>query len=186
MQNGIAGRAFNRAKLVENAARLAKAARMARIPVIYSQHTGLPFEYMSDSWRLMMHKRGMDPRKQTFLAEGSKEWEIMDELKPQAGDVVLQKHTASFFVGTPLEPMLRARGTRILILAGVSTEGGVEGTARHAACSGFIPVIAEDAVGSFEEPVHAAMLGIMRRMFEVLPTEAIIANIAAKAAIPLG
>jgi len=82
--------------------------------------------------------------------------------------------------------MLRARGTRILILAGVSTEGGVEGTARHAACSDFIPVIAEDAVGSFEEPIHTAMLGSMRRMFEVHPIETIIVNIATKADIPLG
>jgi len=37
----------------------------------------------------------------TFMAEGSQEWRIVKELVPLQGkDVALQKHTASFFVGT--------------------------------------------------------------------------------------
>ena len=186
MQNGIAGRAFNRASLVENVNKLTAAARAAGIPVIYSQHTGLEPAYLSDPMRYMMKRRGMDPRKDVMFPEGTKDWELMAEVKPAAGDVVLKKHTPSFFVGTALESMLRGRGVRIVILAGVSTEGGIEGTARHAAYAcGFIPVIVEDAVGSFEEGPHTAMLGIMRRSFEVLPTEQVVKNISARASIPL-
>jgi nicotinamidase-related amidase len=61
-----------------------------------------------------------------------------------------------------------------MILSGVSTEGGIEGTARHGAYLGFIPVIGQDAVGSFDQQVHERMLEMMRRMFEVETTAAII------------
>jgi nicotinamidase-related amidase len=83
------------------------------------------------------------------MAEGSQEWRIVKELVPLQGkDVALQKHTASFFVGTPLEQLLRNRGIEAIILCGLATETGIEGTARHASQLGFYPVIVEEAVGS--------------------------------------
>ena len=106
------------------------------------------------------------------MVEGSQEWRIVKELEPLKGkDIVLQKHTASFFVGTPLEQLLRNRGIETIILCGVATEAGIEGTARHASQLGFYPVIVEDAVGSRNQDLHENSLRMMRRMFEVQPTE---------------
>jgi nicotinamidase-related amidase len=179
MQNGIARRAFNYQEIVGNVRLLLDAAHRYRMPVIYSQHTGLPSEFLSKYAAYSMRRRGIDPSKSSFMVEGSDEWSVVSELVPSKGDLVLKKHTASFFVGTILEQVLRARNVESLILTGVSTEGGVEGTARHGAYLGFIPVIAQDAVGSFDQQVHQGMLEIMRRMFEVVPTATIVKNLEA-------
>ena len=140
--------------------------------MIYSQHTGLPYEYMSKGTIASLRKRGFDPKSQGFMLEGSRDWQIVDELSPAKDDLVVRKHTASFFVGTYLDQLLRNRGVDTLVLVGVSTEAGIEGTARHASYLGYLPVVVEDAVGSSNREAHEAALGLMRRMFTVQTTEA--------------
>ena len=179
MQNGIARRAFNFSEIVNNARLLIDAAHTYHIPVIYSQHTGLPSAYLSKYSEYSLKRRGIDPKKSSFMAEGSDEWKILKELAPGKDDLVLRKHTGSFFMGTILEQVLRSRTIESLILCGVSTEGGIEGTARDGASLGFIPVIAQDAVGSFDQKTHESMLEIMRKMFEVLPAASILKNLEA-------
>jgi nicotinamidase-related amidase len=176
MQNGIARRAFNYGEIVGNVKLLVDAAHRCQTPVIYSQHTGLPSKYLSKYFQYSLKRRGIDPSKSSFMVEGSEEWKVVNELTPSEDDLVLKKHTASFFVGTILEQVLRSRNVESLILSGVSTEGGIEGTARHGANLGFIPMIAQDAVGSFEQKPHEGMLEIMRRVFEVETTSTIIKN----------
>jgi len=176
MQNGIARRAFNYSEIVGNVKLLVDAAHRCQTPVIYSQHTGLPSKYLSKYFQYSLKRRGIDPSKSSFMVEGSEEWKVVNELTPSEDDLVLKKHTASFFVGTILEQVLRSRNVESLILSGVSTEGGIEGTARHGANLGFIPMIAQDAVGSFEQKPHEGMLEIMRRVFEVETTSTIIKN----------
>jgi nicotinamidase-related amidase len=171
MQNGIARNAINFEQLLRNVRILIDTCHTNNIPVIYSQHTGLPSEFQSKYMRLSLQRRGI-PEGLTFMAEGSQEWGIVKELAPLQGkDIVLQKHTASFFVGTPLEQLLRNRGIETIILCGVATEAGIEGTARHASQLGFYPVIVEDAVGSRRQELHDNSLKVMRQMFEVQPTE---------------
>jgi nicotinamidase-related amidase len=175
MQNGIAKRAFNFTEIVKNARLLIDSAHEHHIPVVYSQHTGLPNEYLSKYSAYSLQKRGIDPRNSSsFMKEGSEEWRIIDELAPSEDDLVFKKYTASFFTGTILEQILRNKNVTSIILSGVSTEGGIEGTARHGASLGFIPVVAQDAVGSFDQQIHERMLEIMRRIFEVEPTASII------------
>jgi nicotinamidase-related amidase len=171
MQNGIARNAINFDQLLRNIRMLIDTCHTNNIPVIYSQHTGLPSEFQSKYMRLSLRRRGV-PEGSTFMAEGSQECGIVKELVPLQGkDLVLQKHTASFFVGTPLEQLLRNRGIEGIILCGVATEAGIEGTARHASQLGFYPVIVEDAVGSRNQELHENSLKVMRQMFEVRPTE---------------
>ncbi len=177
MQYGIAPRAFNFDTILPNTKRLIEAFHASMRPVIYSQHTGLPYEYLSKSMIAFIQKRGLDPRKGGFLQEGTHDWEIVKELSPSKGDLVLRKYTASFFIGTILDQILRNRGLDTLVLAGVSTEGGIEGTARNASYLGYFTVIAEDAVGSFDREGHEAALKLMTRMFDVRTTESIIANL---------
>ena len=111
------------------------------------------------------------------MTEGHKDAEIVRGLVPSMQDLVIQKHASSFFVGTMLEQMLRSKGLDTLILAGVSTEGGIEWTARHATLLGFMPVIVEDAVGSQIESLHHHALEMQRGMFPVMKTQAIIRNL---------
>jgi len=182
MQNGIARRVFNFDEIVRNAKRLVDAAHKSKSEalVIYSQHTGLPSQLLSKYARYSLKKRGIDPNKSSFMAEGSEEWKIVGELVPSKEDLIFNKYSASFFIGTPVEQILRTRGVETLILCGVSTEGGIDGTARHGGYLGFVPVIAQDAVGSFERQSHEAMLEIMRKMFEVTSTDVIVKKMEAR------
>ncbi len=158
-------------QLLRNVRTLIDSSHTNDIPVIYSQHAGLPSEFQSKYMRLSLQRRGI-PEGSTFMAEGSQEWKIVKELDPlRDKDIVLQKHTASFFVGTPLEQLLRNRGIEAVILCGIATQAGIEGTARHASELGFCPVIVEDAVGSRNQELHENSLKVMRQMFEVQSTE---------------
>jgi nicotinamidase-related amidase len=176
MQYGIAQRAFNLNDIVPRIRKLRQAFHGSGLPVIYSQHTGLPYEYMSPAGIASFKRRGIDP-KAGFMHEGSKEWKIVEELTPAMEDLVLRKHTASFFFGTMLDQMLRNRGIDTLVLTGVSTEAGIEGTARNATYLGYLPVIVEDAVGSSDKETHEKALWIMRKLFDVRATDAVMASI---------
>ena len=175
MQYGIAQRAFNLDDIIRRIRNLKDAFHGAGLPVIYSQHTGLPYEYMSPASIASFRRRGIDP-KAGFMREGSKEWQIVEELQPAKEDFVLRKHTASFFFGTMLDQMLRNRGVETLVLTGVSTEAGIEGTARNASYLGYVPVVVEDAVGSSDKETHEKALWIMRKMFDVRTTDALLAS----------
>lgn len=176
MQYGIAGRAFNLNGIVQKIKMLIDAFHESELPVIYSQHTGLPYEYLSAANIAFLKKRGLDP-KSGYMREGSKEWRIIEELSPAEEDLVLKKHVANFFFGTMLDQILRNRGVDTLVLAGVSTEAGIEGTARNASYLGYSPLIVEDAVGSFDREAHEKALWLLRKMFDVRPTEDIVTSV---------
>jgi nicotinamidase-related amidase len=177
MQYGIASRAFNFEEMVQKIGMLRDSFHKSGLPVIYSQHTGVPFEYMSETNIAFLRRRGLDP-KAGFMNEGTKEWGIIEQLRPADEDLVLRKSTASFFVGTMLEQMLRNRGIQTLVLTGVSTDGGIEGTARHSSYLGFRTTVVEDAVGSFDKEAHEKALWLMRRMFDVRPAGSVATSIA--------
>lgn len=178
MQYGMAVQSFNFMDMVSNIRSLIDEAHASNIPVIYSQYTGLPYELMNNYLIYWAVKRGTDP-KSPRLPEGSHDWQILEELAPSSdrGDLVLKKHTASLFVGTYFENMLHILGINSLILTGGSTEIGIETTARHASCLGFIPIIARDAVGSRSKDLHEISLRVMDGMFELETTQNIILKI---------
>ncbi len=173
MQPGIAGRAFNRAEIVPKIADLLGAYRARRLPVVYSQHTTAPDGWGSPTMARSMMRRGMAPG--SFrLAAGVPGWEILPELAPRPEELVLAKYTPSFFLGTPLEMMLRFRNVDTLLLTGVSTEVGIATTARHAINLGFHPLVVEDAVGSASPDGSAAGLRLLREICDLESTASIL------------
>lgn len=83
------------------------------------------------------------------------EWtQIVPELGPEPDDVVVTKHQPSAFYGTDLEVQLRRRGIRTIVLGGISTNIGVEATAREAFERGFDQVFVEDAMAAREADLH--------------------------------
>jgi nicotinamidase-related amidase len=72
-------------------------------------------------------------------------FEIIPELQPQAADVVLHKLTASGFIGTSLDGMLRSFGIQNIVLTGAATHACVEATARTGADLGYRIVLVDDA-----------------------------------------
>jgi len=79
------------------------------------------------------------------LTEGQWDWQVVDQLKPQAGDLVINKTRYSGFYGTPLDSMLRTRGIRTLFFSGIATNVCVESTLRDAFFLDYWPILLHDA-----------------------------------------
>ena len=177
MQYGICTKAFNIKEITPNIKSLVDAMHALQRPVIYSQATGLSYEYQSAFTMYRMRKRGIDPKTMTHMKEGTRDWQLIDELKPEIQDIIIKKYTPSLFVGSVAEAVLNSSEVDTVIITGVSTEIGVETTARHAACLGFVPLIAEDAVGGPDKEAHDSALSVMRKLFEVRSTQSILVTL---------
>ena len=80
---------------------------------------------------------------------------IVPELGPEPGDAVVTKHQPSAFYATDLEVHLRRRAIRTIVLGGISTNIGVEATARSAHERRYEQVFVEDAMAAREADLHA-------------------------------
>ena len=96
---------------------------------------------------------------------GSREHEIVDELKPLPGEHVLRKTTLGAFASTNLDSLLRALGAEQLWMCGVSTNMCVETTAREAADRGYLVTLVEDACGTTHEDLHQVTMRNFQRLF---------------------
>jgi len=72
--------------------------------------------------------------------------EIIEELKPREGDIVVKKQKHDGFIGTNLDIILRTLGAKYLVFTGVATNICVESTLRHAFSLDYFPILVSDAV----------------------------------------
>jgi ureidoacrylate peracid hydrolase len=79
-----------------------------------------------------------------LLVEGTWDFEIVPELKPKAGDLVVLKTRYSGFAGTTLDSVLRVREIRYLFFVGIATNVCVESTLRDAYFHEYWPVLVTD------------------------------------------
>jgi len=94
------------------------------------------------------------------------EWsELVPELGRQSDDVVVTKHQPNAFYGTDLEIHLARRGIRTILLGGISTNVGVEATARAANERGFEQVFIPEVMAAREVDLHEHSV---RRIFPTL------------------
>ncbi len=85
----------------------------------------------------------------------SADWaEYIPELNIQPTDFLITKHQWGAFYGTELDLQLRRRGIDTIILCGISTNMGVESTARFAFEYGFNQIFAEDAMAAHSQEQH--------------------------------
>lgn len=80
------------------------------------------------------------------ILEGTWGFQIIDDLKPEPGDIVVQKPRYSGFAGTNLEGILRGLDIQHIMFTGVATNVCVESTAREAYFKEFWPILVEDAM----------------------------------------
>ena len=94
--------------------------------------------------------------------------ELVDGLaKP--GDILITKRQWGAFHGTELDLQLRRRGIQSIVLGGITTNMGVESTARQAWEHGYSVVIAEDATSASSADMHSfAVKGIFPQISRVV------------------
>ncbi len=173
VQNALVDSTFNKDEFLQSLKLLLQAARSNKVPVIYTKITPLP-RYYESSWRIYMRMKrfGVDDpgRLLPFMEIGSPESEIYGEVSPRDSDVILNKHTPSIFIGTHFEHMMRNRGINTILFSGISTEIGIDSSARDSSNRGFYTIVVEDCVSSSDREMHEAALKTLRRVCIVIPS----------------
>lgn len=156
--------------------RLAEAARMAAIPIIFTNVVYQPGG--GDG--------GVFYRKIPALAvfdRGGPWGEFPPTLQPQPDDLVVTKQYASAFFATPLASALTAQGIDTVMIGGFSTSGCVRATALDACQHGFLPFVVREACGDRHPAPHAASLfDLQAKYAEVIGEAEALARIAASPA----
>ena len=84
--------------------------------------------------------------------------DIVNELKPQETDFVIQKNTSGTFISTRLDSFLKNMGIETVLVTGVVTNFCVHSTAREACDYGFQVLIVEDCCAAWSPEIHEATL----------------------------
>ena len=161
------------AAIIANAAKIADAFRKNQMPVFLVRVATSP----DGKDRLVPVIDGENAwAKMQMPADWS---EIIPELGPKKGDIVITKKQWGAFYGTELDLQLRRQKIETIVLCGIATNIGVESTARFAFEYGYQQIFVEDAMGSRSAAEHEhAIQNTFPRIGRVRLTENILAELA--------
>jgi nicotinamidase-related amidase len=171
MQNMLVNRVFNKNEILNSVAALLQMSRKIQVPVAYTKIAPLPPRFQAPAAVAQQMKRtGIKDVRQlrSPLGDDPKALEIAEMIAPLQQDVVLSKNTASIFVGTNFDYIARYGGIETLVFTGISTEWGVESSAREALNRGYYVVVVSDGVSSADREAHERSLANLRSLCEVV------------------
>ncbi|ELY2668795.1 pyrimidine utilization protein B [Cronobacter sakazakii] len=158
------------APVIENIKTAVAAAREAGMTIVWFQNgwdsdyleaggPGSPNFHKSNALKTMRRRPELHGK---LLAKGGWDYQLVDELTPLPGDIVLPKPRYSGFFNTPLDSMLRARNIRHLVFTGIATNVCVESTLRDGFFLEYFGVVLEDATHQAGPPFaqQAALFNI--------------------------
>jgi nicotinamidase-related amidase len=157
------------ADVIGNSCRLIGAFRQRKLPVVLVNVAGTA-----------PGRTELPPRHRELPADYS---ELIPELHPQPGDILITKRTWGAFANTDLETQLKAKGVTQVVLTGVATGTGVEATARQAYEAGFNVTLATDAMTDARAEAHQYSLKhVFPRLGETGSTQQVLDLLARRSA----
>jgi nicotinamidase-related amidase len=147
--------------------------RAAGLPIIYT--TGLDWCEEVEGWR------GSRSRLREAEEDGEagerrrRQLEIIDEVAPLPGEVVIQKPAPSAFFGTPLAGYLTSQRIDTIITCGETTSGCVRASVVDGFSYRYRMICVEECIFDRHEAAHAMNLFDMDRKYaDVLPLDEIL------------
>jgi len=139
-----------RERAVPNMRRLQGACRKARVEVMYT---------VIESLTLDGRDMGLDYKiSRLFCPKGSRDAQVIDEIKPIGDEIVIPKTSSSVFISTNIHYVLGNLGVKHLIVAGVLTDQCVDSTVRDACDLGYLVTLVTDACATQSEERHRSSL----------------------------
>ena len=151
--------AFNEARAnlaITNNKKVIEVFRRKGMPIIYLRMTYGPDlaeaggpespNYWKEGALRAMHQN--PEYKGKFLIIDTWDWEIIDELKPLSGEIIINKSRYSGFVKTELDNVLKTFNIKYVVFIGIATNVCVESTLRDAFFHEYFPVLVSDACGN--------------------------------------
>lgn len=142
--------------------RLVAGARKADVPVFWTRYVYEP-DFRDGGVQL---EEIMPMLKDVNLCvNGTWDAEIHPDMKPEPGDIIIDKNRPSSFYATRLESYLRAQGIENVVVCGVTTNICVETTVRDAAQRDYRTFVVRDAVGEVDDFRGQTALKAMEYLF---------------------
>jgi len=93
-----------------------------------------------------------------FLVRGEEGHDLIPELRPGEGEVVIDKPMRSAFSWTDFDLILRNKGVKNLVIAGVTTDVCVLSTVKDAIERGYDVLLVEDACAAAEQSLQDSVI----------------------------
>jgi nicotinamidase-related amidase len=173
MQVGIVPQIATGTAVQEQCIALVSAARAIGMRIFYTRHFFLPAAAagVAQLRRATVWQRKEEPQEtKCFIPQGSPGFQIVPDLEPREGEVMIDKVTMSAFEGTFLNLAMRDAGINSFLIAGIALEIGIEPTVRQALDLNYIPVVVTDACGSRTDDLKQRSLATLHETGEVFAT----------------
>lgn len=120
-----------------------------------------------------------------MLTESHPAGQVVPELAPRDGELMVRKTQASAFFGTGLAPWLVQRRVDTVVVTGCTTSGCVRATVVDALSNNFRPMVPRDCVGDRAIGPHDANLFDMAQKYaDVMTRDELMAELRSKQAVP--